>query len=63
MPRPSASQGHGNAFSGYRLGWEGLGSLQRRIRACLLGIRAEMPPACAAEFTEHELFLAWRPQA
>ena len=30
------SQGHGNAFPAYRLEWQSLGSLQRRIRACLL---------------------------
>ena len=54
------SQGHGTAFPAYRLEWQGLGSLQRRIRACLFGIRAEMPAAGAAELTEVELFLAWR---
>jgi sulfur-oxidizing protein SoxA len=36
--------------------------LQRRIRACLFGIRAEMPPAGASELTDLELFLAWRAQ-
>jgi sulfur-oxidizing protein SoxA len=56
------SQGHGNAFPAYRLEWQGLGSLQRRIRACLFGVRAEMPPAGAPELTELELFLAWRAQ-
>ena len=54
------SQGHGNAFPAYRLEWQNLGSLQRRIRACLFGIRAEMPPAGAAELTDLELYLAWR---
>ena len=54
------SQGHGTAFPAYRLEWQGLGSLQRRIRACLFGIRAEMPAAGAAELTDLELFLAWR---
>ena len=54
------SQGHPNAFPAYRLEWQSLGSLQRRIRACLFGVRAEMPPAGAAELTEVELFLAWR---
>ena len=34
------SQGHGNAFPAYRLEWQALGSLQRRIRACLFGVRA-----------------------
>lgn len=56
------SQGHGNAFPAYKLEWQTIGSLQRRIRACLFGIRAEMPPAGAPELTDVELFLAWRAQ-
>jgi sulfur-oxidizing protein SoxA len=56
------SQGHGNAFPAYRLEWQGMGSLQRRIRACLFGIRAEMPPPGAPELTDVELYLAWRAQ-
>jgi sulfur-oxidizing protein SoxA len=56
------SQGHGNAFPAYKLEWQTMGSLQRRIRACLFGVRAEMPLAGAAELTEVELFLAWRAQ-
>jgi sulfur-oxidizing protein SoxA len=54
------SQGHGNAFPAYRLEWQGVGSLQRRIRACLFGIRAEMPSPGARELTDLELYLAWR---
>ena len=56
------SQGHGNAFPAYKLEWQTMGSLQRRIRACLSGVRAEMPPAGAPELTDVELFLAWRAQ-
>jgi sulfur-oxidizing protein SoxA len=56
------SQGHGNAFPAYKLEWQTMGSLQRRIRACLFGVRAEMPPAGAPELTDVELFLAWRAQ-
>ena len=56
------SQGHPNAFPAYRLEWQGMGSLQRRIRACLFGIRAEMPPPGAPELTYVELYLAWRAQ-
>ena len=56
------SQGHPNAFPTYKLEWQTLGSLQRRIRACLFGVRAEMPPAGAPELTDLELFLAWRAQ-
>lgn len=54
------SQGHGNAFPAYRLEWQGVGSLQRRIRACLFGVRAEMPPPGSPELTDVELYLAWR---
>lgn len=57
------SQGHGNAFPAYRLEWQTLGSLQRRIRACLFGIRAEMPRPGAPELTDLELYLAWRAQS
>ena len=56
------SQGHGNAFPAYKLEWQSLGSLQRRIRACMFGIRAEMPAYGAPELTDVELFLAWRGQ-
>lgn len=56
------SQGHGNAYPAYRLEWQTLGSLQRRLRACFNGIRAEMPAAGSAELTDLELFLAWRAQ-
>lgn len=58
----NVSQGHGNSFPAYRLEWQSLGSLQRRLRACLFGIRAEMPPPGATELTDLELFLAWRAQ-
>ena len=56
------SQGHGTAFPAYRLEWQALGSLQRRLRACLFGIRAEMPSPGAPELTDLELYLAWRAQ-
>jgi sulfur-oxidizing protein SoxA len=54
------SQGHGTAFPAYRLEWQALGSLQRRLRACLFGIRAEMPKPGAPELTDLELYLGWR---
>ena len=50
------SQGHPTAFPAYRLEWQGLGSLQRRIRACLFGVRAQMPPPGAPELTDVELY-------
>jgi len=56
------SQGHPNAYPAYRLEWQTLGSLQRRMRACLSGIRAEMLPYGAQEYLDLELYLAWRAQ-
>jgi L-cysteine S-thiosulfotransferase len=44
----------------YRLEWQGLGSLQRRFRNCLIGMRAEAYPYGAIEYVELELYLAWR---
>jgi sulfur-oxidizing protein SoxA len=54
------SQGHGNAYPTYRLEWQTAGSLQRRIRACYFGLRAEMPPYGAQDLLDLELYLAWR---
>ena len=54
------SQGHGTGWPGYRLEWQTFGSLQRRLRACYSGLRAEMPQYGARELVELELFLAWR---
>jgi len=56
------SQGHPNAYPTYRMEWQTMGSLQRRIRACLSGIRAEMLPYGSQEYLDLELFLAWRAQ-
>ena len=54
------SQGQPTAFPAYRLEWQAMGSLQRRLRACLFGIRASMPDEGAPVLTELELYLAWR---
>jgi sulfur-oxidizing protein SoxA len=54
------SQGHGNAYPIYRLEWQSAGSLHRRFRGCLSGVRAEMLPQGALEYLDLELFLAWR---
>ena len=54
------SEGHGNGYPAYRLEWQAVGSLQRRLRACLFGIRASLPPEGSDVLTELELYLAWR---
>jgi len=56
------SQGHPNAFPAYRLEWQSVGTLDRRVRACLFGLRAEMPGPGSREVAEVELYLAWRAQ-
>jgi sulfur-oxidizing protein SoxA len=53
-------QGHPTGYPLYRLEWQGLGSLQRRLRNCLVGIRAEPYEFGAPELVELELFLMWR---
>ncbi len=54
------SQGYGNAFPAYRMEWQTLGSLQRRLHDCDTGIRAE-PMAYGSEtYTAVELYLAKR---
>jgi len=56
------SQGHPNAYPAYRMEWQTMGSLERRLRACLSGIRAEMLPYGSPEYLDLELYLAWRAQ-
>jgi sulfur-oxidizing protein SoxA len=54
------TQAHPTGYPLYRLEWQGLGSLQRRLRNCLAGIRAQAQDFGAAEFVDLELFLMWR---
>ena len=44
----------------YRLEWQSVGSLQRRLRNCMIGMRAEPYPYGAPEYVELELFLMRR---
>lgn len=53
-------QGHPTGYPLYRLEWQTLGSLQRRLRTCLVGVRAEPWPDGAVEWTELELHLKRR---
>jgi sulfur-oxidizing protein SoxA len=54
------SQGMPNDYPIYRLEWQTAGSLHRKFRSCLFGVRAELPPEGSPEFLDLELFLAWR---
>ncbi len=54
------SQGHSDGWPAYRLEWQTLGSLHRRLRACSLGVRADVLDFGAPEYLALELYLAWR---
>jgi sulfur-oxidizing protein SoxA len=53
-------QGHPNAYPIYRLEWQTLGSLQRRLRNCMSGVRAQQYEYGSPEMAQLELFLMWR---
>jgi sulfur-oxidizing protein SoxA len=53
-------QGDPNGYPIYRLEWQSLGSLQRRLRNCMVGVRSEPYPYGARELVELELFLMSR---
>lgn len=55
-------QAHPTGYPLYRLEWQSLGSLQRRLRNCLAGIRAEPYDYGAPELVDLELYLMWRAQ-
>ena len=53
-------QGHPTGYPLYRLEWQTLGSLQRRLRNCLFGMRAVSYPYDAPDYINLELYLMWR---
>jgi sulfur-oxidizing protein SoxA len=53
-------QGHPTGYPVYRLEWQTMGSLQRRLRNCMIGMRAEPWPYGALEYLELQVYLAWR---
>jgi sulfur-oxidizing protein SoxA len=53
-------QGHPNGYPEYRLEWQGMGSLERRIRNCMVGVRAEPFAPGSLEMSELELYLGAR---
>jgi L-cysteine S-thiosulfotransferase len=53
-------QGHPTGYPIYRLEWQGMGSLGRRLRGCMTGVRAEPFASGSVEMAELELYLASR---
>jgi sulfur-oxidizing protein SoxA len=53
-------QAHPTGYPLYRLEWQAVGSLQRRLRHCMTGVRAEPFAYGSDEFTALELYLMQR---
>jgi sulfur-oxidizing protein SoxA len=53
-------QGHPIGYPIYRLEWQALGSLKRRLRNCVVGMRAEAWPYDAPEYLALESYLMER---
>jgi sulfur-oxidizing protein SoxA len=54
------AQGHPTAYPLYRLEWQGLGSLGRRLRACVVGVRATPFAPDSNEALALEVYLSRR---
>jgi sulfur-oxidizing protein SoxA len=53
-------QAHPTGYPIYRLEWQGMGSLARRLRNCMIGTRAEPYAYGSLEMVQLELYLMWR---
>jgi L-cysteine S-thiosulfotransferase len=56
----SLTQAHPTGYPLYRLEWQTVGSLQRRVRNCLIGMRAEPYAYGSPEYVALETYLMWR---
>jgi sulfur-oxidizing protein SoxA len=54
------TQAHPTGYPEYRLEWQTLGSLQRRLRSCIAGVRAQPYAYGAPELVNLELYLMSR---
>jgi sulfur-oxidizing protein SoxA len=52
--------GHPTGFPAYRMSWQGLGSIDRRIRACYSGVQAQVPASRDIQLRQLELYLKTR---
>jgi len=53
-------QGHATGYPIYRLEWQSVGSLQRRLRGCMTAVRAEPYAFASSELVDLEAYLAKR---
>jgi len=56
------SQGHPNGYPIFRLDWQYLASLERRLRFCYSSVKAEVPPWGHQDMRNLNLYLMWRAQ-
>jgi L-cysteine S-thiosulfotransferase len=54
------SPGHPTGFPIYRMSWQRLGSVERRLRACYSGVQAVLPAPGDADLRDLELYLKVR---
>jgi sulfur-oxidizing protein SoxA len=62
MRAQKMSAGHPTGFPAYRISWQGLGSIERRIRACYSGVQAQVPAPQDMRLRQLELYLKTRAQ-
>jgi sulfur-oxidizing protein SoxA len=56
------SPGHPTGFPIFKMSWQGMGTIDRRLRACYSGVQAELPASGSPELRQLELFLKVRAQ-
>ena len=56
----AVTQGQPNGYPEYRLEWQAMGSLQRRIRSCMTGVRAQAYDFGSPDMVALELYLMSR---
>jgi sulfur-oxidizing protein SoxA len=62
MRAQKITAGHPTGFPAYRISWQGLGSIERRIRACYSGVQAQVPAQQDMRLRQLELYLKTRAQ-
>jgi L-cysteine S-thiosulfotransferase len=60
MRADTISQGHPTGFPIYRMSWQTVGTIDRRLRACYSGVQASVPPSGSQALRDLELFLKVR---
>ncbi len=56
------SQGQANGYPLYRIDWQRVASLERRLRFCYTGVKADIPPWGHSDMRDISLYLMWRGQ-